>query len=146
MRFPFSTVFTSVLSLVSLTFIHTYIPNPAAATVHFEYLIPFASTTNTLLILFSHHTPFNKFKALFAKMRFSLFIASAFAAAAVAQNCGPTYGNQKCAAGKCCMKAPFFPMPPQHAKQFSDKYSHRQSIRLGTTPEHSPQTATNIHN
>ncbi|KAG7005332.1 hypothetical protein G7Y79_00020g048600 [Physcia stellaris] len=35
-------------------------------------------------------------------MRFSILIASVFAAAAAAQNCGPSYGNQKCAAGKCC--------------------------------------------
>ncbi|KAL9053213.1 MAG: hypothetical protein Q9206_004020 [Seirophora lacunosa] len=35
-------------------------------------------------------------------MRASILISACFAAIALAQNCGPAYANQKCAAGKCC--------------------------------------------
>ncbi|KAL8809494.1 MAG: hypothetical protein Q9200_003362 [Gallowayella weberi] len=35
-------------------------------------------------------------------MRYSIFIATCFAAVGLAQNCGPAFGNQKCAAGNCC--------------------------------------------
>lgn len=35
-------------------------------------------------------------------MRYSIFAVVALASAVFAQNCGPSYGNQICAAGKCC--------------------------------------------
>lgn len=35
-------------------------------------------------------------------MHLSLLAVSLLGAVALAQNCGPSYGNQKCAAGACC--------------------------------------------
>ena len=69
-------------------------------------------------------------------MRFSLLIASAFAAVAVAQNCGPSYGNQKCAAGKCCKSCPWIFLQVIIVRTFAKPFprAHRQSIWLGTFP------------
>lgn len=70
-------------------------------------------------------------------MRASILISACFAAIALAQNCGPAYGNQKCAAGKCCSQYGWCDVTPAHCdpktcqKSFSGAGS---SCAAGTTP------------
>ncbi|KAI4112125.1 MAG: hypothetical protein LQ339_000133 [Xanthoria mediterranea] len=47
-------------------------------------------------------------------MRYSIFIAACFAAAGLAQNCGPAFANQKCAAGTCCSQYGWCDTTPAH--------------------------------
>ncbi|CAL8574401.1 hypothetical protein XPA_000361 [Xanthoria parietina] len=74
-------------------------------------------------------------------MRYSIFIAACFAAAGLAQNCGPAFANQKCAAGTCCSQYGWCDTTPAHCdpktcqKTFSGAGS---SCAGGSTPPTSP--------
>ena len=109
MRFPpFCLLITFGLVTRSLTSFIYYNPAAALFLLALEYLV-FLDSFVVLKFLVAYiiinpilsSCTLQKYSKP-VKMRFSLLIASVFAAAAVAQNCGPSYGNQKCAAGKCC--------------------------------------------
>lgn len=58
-------------------------------------------------------------------MRYSIFAIVALASAAFAQNCGPAYGNEICAAGKCCTFLPGI------MTRFGSNILYRQPVRMG---------------
>ena len=67
-------------------------------------------------------------------MRYSIFLAACFAAAGLAQNCGPAFGNQKCAAGNCCTSIETFRVPKSDVPWTAADQIFRQSVRMGEHP------------